>query len=113
MSEQIQGLLVALHRNELTGDFHIEPINLAQEKDIDASFENNLESALAYINHVEEHEINSDREFMESEDYDSEVRELKAIAWRRDEGKPYYVIDSVWAGPISEGGAEYRFYPIA
>lgn len=111
----MQGVLICVSARFDSGRIDLSLVDLSECKDIDANFDNDIESALAYVKHVEANEIHHDMETAakdEEEDYLKRLNEVEAMTWGEITPKGYYSIPSVWAGPLAEDGAEYRFFPV-
>jgi len=110
------GVLVIISTQFESEVLNIEAVNLSDEKEINPSFENNLESALAYVKHIEKREIEHDAQFAvesnEKLEYYKDLQQVDLLTWGEITAKGYYKIESVWGGGLKDGGAEYRFIPM-
>lgn len=110
------GVLVIVNAKFESEDLNLEVVNLSEEKEIDLTFENNIESALAYVKYIEDREIRHDAEFAvepnEKLEYTNDLQKVEALTWGERTAKGHYKIDSVWGGGLKDEGIEYRFIPV-
>lgn len=116
MQTVVQGALVIVNAIMESTKLNIEPVNLCEEENaLKERYENTLDSALLYVKQVEAGELAFDLPYADEDGakiITDAQQKLETVSWGELTEKGYYVIESQWAGPVSEEGAEYRFYPV-